>query len=235
VSSVARQTQRPSVNDPAGLVNGDRLRQAEFHRRYQAYPEDTRFELIAGTVYMASPLKLPHGSYHFLLNWLFGSYAAETLGVQGLDNTTVILDDKNEPQPDLTLRLLSNCGGKSSVTKDGYLQGPPELIAEIAHSTRALDLHQKKDAYCEAGIQEYLVLSVEEREVAWFDFRARRTLVQDSEGICRSRVFPGLWLAVPALLDQRQDELMATLRAGLQSPAHTSFVKRLKARGRGKK
>ena len=44
------------------LHNGDRLTQAEFHRRYEAYPEDVKFELVGGIVYMTSPLRRPHGA-----------------------------------------------------------------------------------------------------------------------------------------------------------------------------
>ncbi len=43
------------------LENGDHMSQAEFHRRYEAYPEDTKFELIGGVVYMASPQRIDHG------------------------------------------------------------------------------------------------------------------------------------------------------------------------------
>ena len=34
----------------SALSNGDRMDQAEFHRRYQACPEGVKFELIGGTV-----------------------------------------------------------------------------------------------------------------------------------------------------------------------------------------
>ena len=229
MSSVARQKRKPSDGDSASLMNGDHMGQAEFHRKYLAYPDETKIELIAGTVYMASPLRLPHSNFHFLLSGLFWTYSYETPGVQGLDNGTLILDGKNEVQPDLAIRLLPEFGGKSSVTEDNYLQGSPELIVEIAHSSRAIDLHQKKDAYRRAGVQEYLVLVVEQ-EVVWFDFRSRRTLSQDDKGVCKSHIFPGLWLNVPALMIERQVEMITTLRAGLDSPEHAAFVKRLEAR-----
>ncbi|CAN5301750.1 Uma2 family endonuclease [soil metagenome] len=230
MSSATRSRQKQPENHEIHLVNGERMRQAEFHRKYQAYPDDTKFQLIAGTVYMTSPLKRFHGSYHFLLSWLFGSYSAETQGVQGLDNATTILNDENEPQPALSLRILSELGGRSTLTSEAYVQGPPELVAEIAHSTRALDLHQKKDVYRRAGVLEYVVLAIEQRTVTWFDFRARRQIAPDSAGLCKSRIFPGLWLAIPAFLDQDQKGMGTALRAGLQSPEHTAFVKRMESR-----
>src|SRR5437773_8207990 len=92
--------------DVPPLYTGDRLTQAEFHRRYEAYPEDVKFELIGGVVYMASPLRRPHGRYSIHLETVLGIYEASTPGIEGLDNATTILGEFSEPQPDLTLRIL---------------------------------------------------------------------------------------------------------------------------------
>ena len=62
-----------------------------------------------------------------------------------LIGATVILAEESEPQPDLALRVLTECGGQSWVTEDNYYAGAPELIAEIAHSSRAIDLNQKRE------------------------------------------------------------------------------------------
>ena len=44
------------------LENGDRLRRAEFERRYEAMPEIKKAELIEGVVYIASPVRIAsHG------------------------------------------------------------------------------------------------------------------------------------------------------------------------------
>ena len=63
------------------LCNGDRMKQLEFHRRYQAYPEDTKFELIGGVVYMASPTRATHGLFTAELCGAFYTYKASTPGV----------------------------------------------------------------------------------------------------------------------------------------------------------
>lgn len=229
MSSVARHARQPLENDSPPLANGDRLSQPEFHRRYVTYPDDSKFELIAGTVFMASPLGWGHGLFHGLMAWLLWSYVAETPGLEVLDNTTTILDEENEPQPDLGLRLQSAYGGKSVITEEGYLQGPPELVIEIAHSSRAIDLHQKKAIYRENGVKEYLVFAVESKSVYWFDFAAGKSLDPDSTGTCKSTSFPGLWLAVPALANRDQQAMLAALRAGLKTPEHEAFVKQLEA------
>lgn len=147
------------------LENGDRLTQAEFHRRYEAYPKDVKFELIGGIVYMASPLRRKHGRYHVILNGAFFVYNSATPGVEVLDNATTILGEESEPQPDLEMRILPDFGGQSKNTVDDYVEGPPELMAEIAHSSRALDMHAKRDDYKRAGVVEYVVVCVQEREL----------------------------------------------------------------------
>jgi hypothetical protein len=48
-----------------------------------------------------------------------------------------------------------------------------------------------------------------------------------SEGIIASRVFPGLWLDVAALLDDRMAHVLATVQQGLASAEHAAFVTRL--------
>ena len=48
---------RSTGTSTLSLENGDQMTQAEFHRRYKAYPEDVKFELIGGVVHMASPMR----------------------------------------------------------------------------------------------------------------------------------------------------------------------------------
>ncbi len=51
------------------------------------------------------------------------------------------------------------------------------------------------------------------------------SLLPDAQGVIRSRKFPGLWLAVEALLEGNMVEVLATLQEGLSSPEHAEFVK----------
>ncbi|MBV9124649.1 MAG: Uma2 family endonuclease [Planctomycetes bacterium] len=229
MSTLSAPRSRPRSSELSLLENGDRMKQPEFHRRYLAYPEEVKFELIGGIVYMASPLRWPHGLYHIQLAGLFFLYTAATPGTQSGDNTTVILGEESEPQPDLVLRILAERGGHSRENQEEYLEGPPELIAEIAYSSRAIDLHQKKEDYQKAGVLEYLVLSVESQELYWFSFETADLLKPNRKGVYGSRVFPGLWINGPALLAQDSSQLAATVQEGIRSRGHTQFVKRLQA------
>ncbi len=101
------------------LQNGDRLSRAEFERRYAAMPQSQKAELIEGIVYLMSPpISDTHSGPHFnLIGWL-AVYAWATEGVAGGDNGTLRLDLDNEPQPDAFLRIESESGGQSRVSKD---------------------------------------------------------------------------------------------------------------------
>jgi Uma2 family endonuclease len=229
MKSASRTRERTRGPLPA-LHNGDHMTQEEFHRRYEQYPEDIKAELIGGIVFMASPLRRPHGTYHFKLSLVFSLYEAGTPGIEGADNMTTILGKESEPQPDLMLRLLKEYGGQSQYNKDDYLEGAPELVVEIAHSSVAIDMNRKRKDYLAAGVQEYLVLCIEEQQIHWFHFPSKRQLKPDSNGLWKSRVFPGLWLDGPALLARDSARLMAAVQQGLATPEHAAFVRKLEER-----
>src|SRR5262249_24787272 len=126
------------------LEAGDHLDQVTFHARYEAMPPDFRAELIGGVVFVPSPLRLEHGVSHALvMGWLIHYWIA-TPGTQVWDNTTAILGDDSEPQPDAALIIEPERGGQTSVSEDGYATGPPEFIVEVASSSQSIDLHAKR-------------------------------------------------------------------------------------------
>ncbi len=227
---------RPRAVSPNGmppLESGDRLSRAEFERRYAAHPEIKKAELIEGVVYVASPVRVEqHGEPDgWMITWL-GNYSAATSGVRLAVNTTVRLKRGNEAQPDAFLRLEPGKGGRARVSEDDYLEGPPELIVEIAASSASYDLHAKKRMYQRNGVQEYLAVQVYEQRVDWFMLRESvyETLTPDENGVLRSEVFPGLWLQPAALWAGDLAAMLAVLQQGLNSPEHTAFVEQLKAK-----
>lgn len=216
-----RSPQKSSRTPP--LNAGDRLSRAEFERRYQTHPEITKAELIEGVVHMPSPVHFAlHSQPHVdMVTWL-GLYRAVTPGVVGGDNATVHLDYENVVQPDALLRLEPALGGRSRVTEDDYLAGPPELVVEIAASSASYDMHDKRRVYARNGVQEYLVAQAYEQRVDWFVLRegVYEALQPDDEGVLRSEVFPGLWLPVDALWAGDLATMLAVLQQGLASPEH---------------
>ena len=222
----------PSTPKVPPLENGDHLTRTEFEHRYDAMPLLRKAELIEGVVYMGSPVwHERHGKPHFrLIGWL-DRYATATPGVDGGDHSTLRLDLDNMPQPDAFLYILPSCGGQVRISDDDYVEGAPELIAEVASSSVSYDLHDKFRVYRRNGVREYVVWRVRDRAIDWFILHEgayERLPLQ--EGSYRSPAFPGLWLDVAALTRGDRAAVAEVLNQGLATPEHATFAAALAAR-----
>jgi Uma2 family endonuclease len=215
--------------DPPPLLNGDHLAVPEFERRYGAMPEIKKAELIEGIVVMSPPISNTHGEAHGTITYLLKRYAQATPGVSCGSNTSVRLDGKNEYQPDALLRIKSGKLSHSKVGPDGLLEGGPELVAEIAISSAAYDLHEKKAVYQRCLVPEYFVWQVVDSQIHWFALEQGNyvELKGRSDGVIRGRIFPGLRLDIRALVAGDEDKVSRVSEKGLRSAEHTAFVKRL--------
>ena len=97
------------------LVNGQRLDQPTFHERYEAMPPDTWAELVGGVVYIPSPMRNKHGEHDGDIAVWIGLYKRSTKGLRSGINSTVILDEIGETQPDGHLRIPQHLGGQTRI------------------------------------------------------------------------------------------------------------------------
>jgi Uma2 family endonuclease len=136
---------------------------------------------------------------------------------------TVRLDLDNELQPDGVLFIRPESGGQVRLSEDGYLEGPPELVVEIAASSAAIDLGNKKRAYRRNGIQEYIVWQVFDRRIDWFRLEDGDyvSLEPDETGVIRSVVFPGLGLDVGAMIAGNMGQVLTVLQSGIHGGDRT--------------
>jgi Uma2 family endonuclease len=214
------------------LENGDRLTRAEFERRFDAMPELKKAELIQGRVFTAPKVRFErHAEPHAKMATWLGLYVLQTPGVRGADNATVRLDDENEPQPDIALFVVPECGGRVTVGAGDYLEGAPELVVEIAASSASYDLHDKLEMYCGFGVAEYVVWRVLDGALDWFRLvdGTYVAVEPDTDGILKSSAFPGLWLSAPAILADDRPTVLATVSVGIADAAHAEFVASLAA------
>ena len=213
---------------PPPLKHGEKLARDEFQRRYEAMPYLKKAELIGGIVYMGSPVRAHiHGKPHgYIMAWI-GVYCAATPGVDFLDNTTVHLDSDNEAQPDALLRI--DADGTSFLSDEGYIEGAPELIVEIAGTSTDYDLHEKLEAYLCNGVTEYIVWQTQEGQLDWFRLVNAEYVptVPDASGLIESQAFPGLRLAVNALIGGDLATVLSELQEGLETDEHAAFVRQL--------
>jgi len=213
------------------LNEGDHLTREEFERRYDAMPHLKKAELIEGVVHVPSPVRCDHhGEPHLTLGgWLF-HYRWKTPGVRAADNSSVRMDMGNMPQPDCLMFITPESGGRAKVDEDGYVNGAPELIAEVAASSAHYDLHDKLEAYRRNGVCEYLVWRVLDGQIDWFVLRQEgyERLAPAPDGTLRSTIFPGLWLDPAALIREDLDRLMDVLQRGVDSLEHADLAASLR-------
>lgn len=196
------------------LESGDRLSREEFHRRYCARPDIHKAELVQGVVYVASPVRAGvHGTPVGLVAFWLNSYAALHPGIEVAVDSTVFLSDASEVQPDVCLYRKQWTGEGVRLTEEGYLEGAPGLVAEVAASSVSYDLHDKKEAYRRAGVSEYIVWRVLDGQVDWFRLEKGEYVKAepDGKGVIESTAFPGLRLSVPALLTGDRAGLLGAL------------------------
>ena len=215
------------------MREGLRLSRAEFERRSAERPDLKKVELIDGVVRMPSAVRYAaHGKPHAaMVAWLV-TYAVGAPCVHVVDNATLRLDGDNDLQPDAAMLIDPGAGGQARVSADDYLEGGPELVAEIAVSSASRDLHEKLRLYERNGVREYLVCCVPDRRLDWFELvrGAYRARAADAAGVVRSMVFPGLWLNVGALLSDDLAAVLRTLHEGVGDQSHAAFLSGLRAR-----
>jgi Uma2 family endonuclease len=179
---------------------------------------------------MPSAVRQPqHGGPHgVLVSWL-GYYFFNTAGVEMGVESTLILGDDSEVQPDGLLMIPAAAGGQSWIDMDGYIEGAPELVAEVAASSTQSDLNAKLRDYQGSGVREYIVWCVLDRVIHWFVLRdgVFVSLEPQPDGTYHSEVFPGLWLDPAALLRLQKPRVLAVLNQGLASAEHAAFVAEL--------
>lgn len=197
------------------LESGDRLTRKEFHLRYSARPDIKKAELVRGVVYVASPVRfVQHGEPHALVLLWLGTYVALHPELTVATDSTVFIAVDSEVQPDAA--LFRRTGGSLAINDRGYLEGSPELVVEVAASSASYDLHDKKGLYRDASVPEYVVWQALERRIDWFRLDRERgvyvPLPADERGVIASVEFPGLRLAVPAMLNMDRAGVLAALQ-----------------------
>jgi Uma2 family endonuclease len=200
---------------PLELENGAVMSRERFHALYSECEGLERVELIEGVVYMPSPVRVEQHQRPAKLcyQWLMAYEELHREEVEAMNGASVLLDDRNEPIPDVMLYRLS-----PDRFEDGYVKGTPELVVEIAASTTSRDLHQKKRAYERNGVREYIVWRTVDKEIDWFQLRdgvyARRE--PDAAGLIESEEFPGLRLDVRAMLAGDRAAVVAAVRRAME-------------------
>jgi Uma2 family endonuclease len=151
-----------------------------------------------------------------IVRWL-GAYADEHPEVRVGGAGTVILDARNEPEPDAVLVRRGEAGGQSRISSEGYIVGAPELVVEVSASSVSYDLGAKLQAYQRNGVREYIVWQTFDQVITWFSLEdgVFRPMLPDQRGLVHSKVFPGLRLHAEGMLAGDMPRVLAEQRSAI--------------------
>lgn len=123
------------------------------------FDENDQIELLGGVIVE----KMPKGNKHSIYNDIVATYFIEKLSgkVYVRNQNPIWLDEFSEPEPDVVL-------AKPPFSR--YFKSPPTpdeiyLVLEVSDTTLGYDRNTKGEAYARAGIQQYLVLNVQDKTI----------------------------------------------------------------------
>ena len=130
---------------------------------YLKTPDDKRYELIEGELYMTPSPITNHQRISGRIEFELRKFVAENDCGEVFDAPyDVYFDDENVVQPD----ILFISKDRLNIIGDKNLQGAPDLVIEILSESNAYrDLIQKKKLYARHGVQEYWIVVPGEKTI----------------------------------------------------------------------
>jgi Uma2 family endonuclease len=165
--------------------------------------EDKRVELIEGEVIDMSPIYSPHATSVTLA----GEVLREIFGKGWVvrEEKPLSLGIDSDPEPDIAL-----VEGKARDFKDAH-PTMASLVIEVADSSLSYDRNRKASLYAKAGIQDYWILNLHDRQIevhrrpiadatAEFGFSYGDKMIFKEDDSVRLLVRPNASIAVADLL-----------------------------------
>ncbi len=153
--------ERKTPNAGANGVRPRLITVAEYDRMIEAgiYTENDRIELLNGEIIEIMPKGPKHAYFNEATAELFKQKLGNNVDVRS--QNPIRLDDFSEPEPDVVL---------AKPPRKNYLENHPTptdilLVMEISDTTLAYDRDDKARAYSRSGIQQYLLLNLQNETV----------------------------------------------------------------------
>ncbi|MBE9204434.1 Uma2 family endonuclease [Synechocystis salina LEGE 06099] len=166
------------------------------HLIEQGLLDGKKVELLDGNLVTMAPEEPLHS---YTTNTVADYLRQNLHGIALVREAHPITLSQSEPEPDIAIVLPS---------QERYREKHPQAedifwLMEIAHSTQAYDLNDKKQIYAQEGIPEYWVADLTNRQLFVFrapdngDYRLQQTY---SDGIICSQAFPDIKISVQEML-----------------------------------
>lgn len=188
----------------AEMVETRRFTVEEYHRMAEAgiLRPDERVELIRGVIRRMSPKNRAHVVAATKLHQRLVAALAGRAAVFKEDPLKLVQLD-SEPEPDILAISSPEIGAY------GTERSKPLLVVEVAASSLRYDMSAKATLYAEAGVPEYWVLNLIDRELVVFRLAGRdgygeRTVYGEGERVA-PRAWPDVVLEVSDFLPPRDE------------------------------
>ncbi len=174
------------------------MKQAKVRYNYNDYlllPEDKRYELLDGELYLNPAPNIKHQLISGNLEIVLALHVrSRDLGVILHAPCDVLLSEEDVVQPDILFVRKERAG----ITGQANIKGAPDLVVEIlSASTRSRDLELKRKTYARFGVQEYWIVDPDEETVeilVWHEAGYQRAATYSKPDTVSSPLFPDLRL-----------------------------------------
>ena len=128
--------------------------------------------------------------------------------------------------PDIVVAIGSGAHKQSQPDSEFvYFEGAPNFIIDVYNDFKSAEIKQRKLAYEEAGVQEYVIVSEDCEKVEWNRLIAGKfkKVKPDRDGMIRSAALPGLWIPTNKL---RRDPfaVLASIEHGITRREHHDLM-----------
>jgi Uma2 family endonuclease len=140
---------------------------------YWQLPDGEPVELIEGWLVVSPSPTPPDQTIVLLLSELFSRIVRRTGGIAYCAPMDVVLSDDTIQQPD----LLYISPSRRHIVKN-RVEGPPDLVVEIASGTERRDRVEKLELYARYGVAEYWIVDPASQVIAFLVNDGGRYVVQ---------------------------------------------------------
>ncbi len=130
---------------------------------YELLPEDKRYELIDGELYMTPAPTSEHQRIILKISYALNSFILQKkTGEIFISPIDVVLSFEDVVQPDLVFISRS----RKKIITEKNIQGPPDLVIEVlSPSTAERDRVTKKRLYEQYGVEEMWIVNPETKTI----------------------------------------------------------------------
>jgi Uma2 family endonuclease len=185
------------------LVSTNETRVRFNYRDYRQLPDDQRYEIIDGELYMVKS----NGSLHQVVlrnleSMVWPFVRDNQLGQVLFGPLDVILSEEDIVQPDLIFVSRE----RQEIISEHGCEGAPDLVVEVTSlATSKLDRQQKRELYAKYGVQEYWLVDPVARSIDQMELQGEKLSLKGSyfrkDERVTSQIIPELSLPVRQMFE----------------------------------